>query len=136
MRASGKAITANAFIVALGFLALLMADLFPLQVMGVLIAQTLLFSGFTTLMLLPAAASFFQPGFVPGGPFGHHPPGAGERRLMTGLSPAGSPPGTPAWRPTRPLGGAWLPGGGPALFPPRQVTTAIAPCPPWRFMTI
>lgn len=64
MRASGKAITANAFIVALGFLALLLSDLYPLQLMGVLITQTLLFGGFATLMLIPAAASFFRPGFV------------------------------------------------------------------------
>ena len=64
MRASGKAITANAFIVALGFLALLLSDLYPLQLMGVLITQTLLFSGFATLMLIPAAASFFRPGFL------------------------------------------------------------------------
>jgi predicted RND superfamily exporter protein len=64
MRASGKAITANAAIVGLAFLALGLSDLYPLQLMGLLITQTLLFSAVATLLLLPAAAAFFQPGFL------------------------------------------------------------------------
>lgn len=64
MRASGKAIIANAIIVALGFLALTMSDLYPLQLMGLIICQTLLLSALTTLIILPAAATFFNPGFI------------------------------------------------------------------------
>lgn len=64
MRASGKAITANAIIVALGFLALTASDLYPLQLMGLMICQTLLISAVTALVLLPAAATFFNPRFM------------------------------------------------------------------------
>ena len=64
MRASGKAITANSIVVALAFLALLLSDLYPLQLMGILITQPLMFSAFAALLLLPAAASFFRPGFI------------------------------------------------------------------------
>ena len=64
MRASGKAITANAFTVALGFLALSFSSMLPLRQVGWMISQTLLFSAVTTLVLLPAAATFFMPRFL------------------------------------------------------------------------
>lgn len=64
MRASGKAIAANAVVVALGFLALALSDLYPLQLMGLMIFQTLLISAFIALVVIPAAATFFNPRFV------------------------------------------------------------------------
>ncbi len=64
MRASGKAISANAAVVAIGFIALAFSNLYPMQLMGLLITQTLLLSAFATLVLLPAAAVVFAPAFV------------------------------------------------------------------------
>jgi uncharacterized protein len=63
MHASGKAITANAVTVAVGFLALLMSDMIPMRYVGWMVCQTLLVSAVTTLMLLPAAVALLRPVF-------------------------------------------------------------------------
>ncbi len=52
---TGKAIFVNMVTVALGFLVLVFADLIPLQQFGVLVAITMVGSGFGALSLLPAA---------------------------------------------------------------------------------
>ena len=58
MAASGKAITANAVTVSLGFLAMTLSDFMPLQQIGMLIFQTLLVSAVATLVLIPALVAF------------------------------------------------------------------------------
>jgi hypothetical protein len=49
-----RAITRNIIVVALGFTPLLVAPLTPYNTVGMLLASILLFSGLTTLILLPA----------------------------------------------------------------------------------
>lgn len=64
MTTSGKAISANAIIVAMGFLVLLLSTMVPMRQVGLMVAQTLLVSGVGTLVLLPAAITFFRPAFA------------------------------------------------------------------------
>jgi len=64
MLASGKAITANAVTVAVGFLALSFSDMVPIRQIGWMVSQTLILSAVSTLLLIPAAASFFRVGFL------------------------------------------------------------------------
>ncbi|MDH5751786.1 MAG: MMPL family transporter [Deltaproteobacteria bacterium] len=58
MLSSGKAISANAFIVAAGFSVLTISRSVPMQTGGIMIAMTLLVSALATLVLLPAVISF------------------------------------------------------------------------------
>ncbi|HIL88103.1 MAG TPA: hypothetical protein EYM25_05235 [Deltaproteobacteria bacterium] len=51
---TGKAITANALTVGIGFLALCFASFLPLVTMGILVCLTLIFSALATLVLVPA----------------------------------------------------------------------------------
>lgn len=64
METSGKAISANAVIVAAGFLVLLAADMVPMQNMGLIISQLLLVCAMATLLCIPAAVALTQPRFV------------------------------------------------------------------------
>jgi predicted RND superfamily exporter protein len=54
---TGKAITINVITVTLGFLVLLFAQLIPLQRFGILVAVTMLGSGFATVIVVPAIIS-------------------------------------------------------------------------------
>jgi hypothetical protein len=51
---SGRAILINVIAVALGFLVLLFSNLIPLQNFGMLVALTMVVSGFGSLTLMPA----------------------------------------------------------------------------------
>lgn len=64
MTASGKAITANALTVSLGFLALTLSDFTPVRQGGWMTSQTLLVSAAVTLVLIPAVTTWLQPRFL------------------------------------------------------------------------
>ena len=59
---TGKAITANALTVGIGFLALCFASFLPLVTMGILVCLTLIFSALATLVLVPALILTFGMG--------------------------------------------------------------------------
>jgi len=61
---SGKAITANAFTVGIGFTALLVSIFTPLVTMGWMITMTMIVSAAATIIVLPAVLSLVQKGFV------------------------------------------------------------------------
>lgn len=65
LTSSGKAIVINVVTIILGFLVLNFANLIPLQQFGILIALTMLTSGFAALTLLPAAISQYKLTFIP-----------------------------------------------------------------------
>lgn len=64
LTSSGKAIVINVVTIMLGFLVLNFANLIPLQQFGILIALTMLTSGFAALTLLPAAISQYKLTFI------------------------------------------------------------------------
>ncbi|MDH4246990.1 MAG: MMPL family transporter [Deltaproteobacteria bacterium] len=64
LHSSGKAISANALVVAVGFSVLVFSRSTPMQQAGLMIGQTLLVSALATLTLLPAAMAFFRPAFA------------------------------------------------------------------------
>ena len=61
---SGLAILINAFSVAVGFLALLGANLVPLQRFGILVAGTMLVSSLSAITMLPALILRFRPAYI------------------------------------------------------------------------
>ncbi|MEO0077091.1 MAG: MMPL family transporter, partial [candidate division WOR-3 bacterium] len=54
LKTSGRAILINVLTVSIGFLVLVFANLIPLQRFGILIAITMIFSGISALVILPA----------------------------------------------------------------------------------
>ncbi|MEO0083641.1 MAG: MMPL family transporter [candidate division WOR-3 bacterium] len=54
LKTSGRAILINVLTVSIGFLVLVFANLIPLQRFGILIAITMIFSGISALVVLPA----------------------------------------------------------------------------------
>ena len=64
MLTSGKAITANALVVGVGFLALTFSQFNPIRQIGWLVSQTLIVSAIATVVLLPALAAFIRPRFI------------------------------------------------------------------------
>ena len=64
MESSGKAITANAITVAIGFMAMLLSGFVPMRNMGWMIAQMLVITAIATIVLLPAAIAYFNPKFA------------------------------------------------------------------------
>lgn len=64
MESSGKAISANAITVAIGFMAMLLSGFVPMRNMGWMIAQMLVVTAIATIVLLPAAIAYFNPKFA------------------------------------------------------------------------
>ncbi|MDD5066637.1 MAG: efflux RND transporter permease subunit, partial [bacterium] len=64
LRTTGKAITINVLTVMLGFLVLLFGNLVPIQNFSILLAITMLGSGISTMVLLPALIIVTKAGFV------------------------------------------------------------------------
>ncbi len=63
VRHSGKAITFNAFVVGIGFIALMFSIMSPIVTMGWMITVTMFLSAFCTLVLLPASLAVLRAGF-------------------------------------------------------------------------
>jgi hypothetical protein len=61
---TGKAISFNAFSVAVGFLVLVFSNFNPLMYLGLLIALTMLTTSLTSMTLLPVLLNLFKPRFI------------------------------------------------------------------------
>jgi len=64
LETTGKAILINAITVMIGFLVLILANLIPLRRFGILVAITMIGSGFGSITLLPAIILLTKTGFV------------------------------------------------------------------------
>lgn len=63
LQTTGRAISINVIAVTAGFLVLLLANLIPLQRFGILVAITMLTSGYGALVILPAMIMLIRPDF-------------------------------------------------------------------------
>jgi hypothetical protein len=64
LQTTGKAILINVVTITAGFLVLLLANLIPLQRFGILVAITMLGSGFGALVILPAIIVITKPAYM------------------------------------------------------------------------